>query len=190
MGVRRCEVALVCMKLTSGSDLNVSNGGAAATFPFMVCVLKDFKAWRFRSCEMSVQGCEMALVCQRVVSQLRNTLQNGSSAAKWRSSRRGGFAAAKRVYELAKWHSCAKGPLRSCENFHKGRLEAAKPFRSEGGNFRSGSLLLRNFAGHALSLLFELLLIPNFLLSTFLTFLLILIIQKPILHQNKLELKH
>ena len=37
------------MKLTSGSDLNVSNGGAAATFPFMVCVLKDFKAWRFRN---------------------------------------------------------------------------------------------------------------------------------------------
>ena len=33
--------------------------------------------------------------------------------------------------------------------------------------FRSGSLLLRNFAAHSLSLLFELLLIPNFLLSPF-----------------------
>ena len=86
------------------------------------------------------------------------------------------FAAAKRVYGLAKWHSCAKGPLRSCENFCRGHLETTKPFHSEGGDFRSGSLLLRNFANHALSLLFELLLI--------------LIIQKPILHQNKLELKH
>nr|CAN63922.1 hypothetical protein VITISV_009045 [Vitis vinifera] len=42
---------------------------------------------------MSVRGCEMAVVCQRVVSQLRNTLPNGVSAAKWRISRRGGFAA-------------------------------------------------------------------------------------------------
>ena len=124
----------------------------------------------------------MALVCQRVVSQLRNTLPNGILAAKWRISRLAGFAAAKRVYGLAKWHSCAKGPLRSCENFCRGRLEAAKPFRSEGGDFHNDSLLLRNFAGHALSLVFELLLIPNFLLSTLLTFLLILIIQKPILH--------
>ena len=31
---------------------------------------------------------------------------------------------------------------------------------------------------------------PSFLISTLLTFLLILIIQKPILHQNKLKLKH
>ena len=136
----------------------------------------------------------MALVCQRVVSQLRNTLSNGSSTAKtmdlkaWKACSH--FAAAKRVYGLAKWHSCANGPLRSYENFCRRRLEAAKPFCSEGGDFRSGSLLLRNFAGHALSLLFELLLIPNFLLSTLLTFLLILIIQKPILHKNKLELKH
>ena len=37
----------------------------------------------FRSCEMSVWGFQMALVCQRVVSQLRNTIRNGSSAAKF-----------------------------------------------------------------------------------------------------------
>ena len=36
----------------------------------------------FRSCEMSVWGFEMALVCQRVVPQSRNTLRNGALAAK------------------------------------------------------------------------------------------------------------
>ena len=106
----------------------------------MVCALKDFKAWRilqpFCSCEMSVRGYEMALVCQRVVSQLQNTLSNGSSTVKmmdlkaWKA--RSHFVVVKRVYGLAKWHSCANGPLRSCENFCRGRLEAAKPFRSEG----------------------------------------------------------
>ncbi|WKA04802.1 hypothetical protein VitviT2T_022807 [Vitis vinifera] len=37
----------------------------------------------FRSCEMRVEGCEMALVCQGVVSQLRNHLRNGGLAAKF-----------------------------------------------------------------------------------------------------------
>ena len=36
----------------------------------------------FRSCEMSVRGFQMALMCQKVVSQLRNTLRNGVLAAK------------------------------------------------------------------------------------------------------------
>ena len=31
------------------------------------------------------------------------------------------FAPAKWVYGAAKWHSCAKGSLRSCENFRRGR---------------------------------------------------------------------
>ena len=35
----------------------------------------------FRSCEMGLGGCEMALVCQGVVSQLRNTLRNWAMAA-------------------------------------------------------------------------------------------------------------
>ena len=92
----------------------------------------------FRSCEMGVWGCEMALVCQGGSSQLRKFSQM---------------------------------VLGGCETISQ-----------RGGDFHSGSLLLPNFAAHALSLLFELLLIPKFLLSPFLTFLLILIIQKPILH--------
>ena len=38
---------------------------------FRSCEMEDFKAWRFRSCEMGVRGCEIALVCQGVTSQLR-----------------------------------------------------------------------------------------------------------------------
>ena len=37
----------------------------------------------FSSCEMGVRRCKVALVCQRVVSQLRNTLPNGVSTAKF-----------------------------------------------------------------------------------------------------------
>nr|CAN79035.1 hypothetical protein VITISV_004562 [Vitis vinifera] len=40
------------------------------------------------------------------------------------------FAAAKWVYLDTKWHSCAKGPLRSYENFRRGGWAAAKTFRS------------------------------------------------------------
>ena len=36
----------------------------------------------FRSYQMRSLCCEMALVCQRVVSQLRNTMRNGALAAK------------------------------------------------------------------------------------------------------------
>ena len=56
--------------------------------------------------------------------------------------------------------------------------------------FRRGLFLAAKFRRPLNFYAFELLLIPNFLLSLLLTFLLILIIQKPILHQNKLELKY
>ena len=127
----------------------------------------------FRSCETP---CEIGVWLRKLeisrfgdfaaISQLRNgvtVLRNGTRVP------RGGFAAAKifaegaiglRNHFAAKWH------------FRRGLFLAAK-FRRP-----------LNFYA------FELLLIPNFLLSLLLTFLLILIIQKPILHQNKLELKH
>ncbi|WKA10556.1 hypothetical protein VitviT2T_028121 [Vitis vinifera] len=41
----------------------------------------DFRS-PFRSCEMGILCYEVALVCQRVVSQLRNTLRNGGAAVK------------------------------------------------------------------------------------------------------------
>ena len=103
-----------------------------------------------------------------------------------------------------------RSPFRSCETgvlcyemalvcqgassqlwkFSQRRMGGCETISQREAIFAAVHFWLRNFAGHALSLLFELLLIPNFLLSTLLTFLLILIIQKPILHQNKLELKH
>ena len=113
-----------CRGLRNGS--HVPKGGfAAAKHPSkwrIDCEMEDFKAWRFRSCEMDVRGCE-------TISQ-------------------------------------------------------------QGGDFRSRSILATKFRRPCSLLAFELLLIPNFLLSPLLTFLLILIIRKPMLHQNKLELKH
>ena len=131
------------MKWTSGSDLNVSNscrnGGAAATFPFMVYALKDFKAWRisqpFHSCEMSVRGCQMALVCQKVVSQLLNTLRNGVLAAKWRISRRGGFATISQLPKgctgLRNGTRVPWGLFAAAKIFTEGDIWAAKWFPSK-----------------------------------------------------------
>ena len=48
----------------------------------------------FRSCEMRVEGYEMALVCQGVVSQLQNHLRNGGVAAKMGVFRCGEFCRA------------------------------------------------------------------------------------------------
>ena len=62
----------------------------------------------------------MALMCQGVVSQLRN----GAMAAKLGFLKLWGFRRAfhncKMRLGAAKWHSCAKGWFRSCENFHRG----------------------------------------------------------------------
>ena len=78
----------------------------------------------FRSCEMRVEGCEMALVCQGVVLQLRNHLRNGGAAAKIGVFRCGGFRKAfgncEMRLEATKWHSCVKGVFCNYENFRKG----------------------------------------------------------------------
>ena len=165
----------------------------------------------FRSCEIGLLCCEMALVCQRGVSQLRNTLRNWAMAAKigdftlW--GFRSHFAAAKWSYCAAKWHSCAKRWFRSCENFRRGgQLGCEMVSQQSGffaatswgyeiisqrsGDFAGGYFWLRNFADPCFSPVLTLFLAPNDFPSISLQFLLILIIQKPILHQNKLELKH
>nr|CAN60843.1 hypothetical protein VITISV_042885 [Vitis vinifera] len=117
------------------------------------------------------------------ISQLRNEgmrLRNGTRVL------RGGFVVAKifaeggmelRNHFAAKW--------RFCSDFLGLRNNFAAKWR-----FRRGLFLAAKFCRPLNFHAFELLLIPNFLLSLLLTFLLILIIQKPILHQNKLELKH
>ena len=117
------------------------------------------------------------------ISQLRNEgggLRNGTRVP------RGGFAAAKifaegaiglRNHFAAKWH------------FRNDFLGLRNNFAAK-WRFHRGLFLAAKFRRPLNFYAFELLLIPNFLLSLLLTFLLILIIQKPILHQNKLELKH
>ncbi|WJZ82905.1 hypothetical protein VitviT2T_002628 [Vitis vinifera] len=87
-------------------------------------------------------GCKMALVCQEVVSQLRNHLrkwgygcENGilkalgisQNISQLRNEGGGGGGA-------AKWHSCAKGV------FRRGGHGVAKSFRSQGG-FSSQGLI-------------------------------------------------
>ena len=126
------------------------------------------------------------------------------------------------MYRAAKWHSYAKGWLRSCETpfemasqLRNGGFQGVEVLQLRNGctGLRNGTRMPRDlfaaakifvegawrlqnhFAARgaifaaALSLLFELLLIPKFLLSTLLIFLLILIIQKPILHKKKFRIK-
>ena len=95
----------------------------------------------FRSCEMSVWGFQMALVCQKVISQSRNSLQNGALAAFFFFFY---FAAISQlrneVHCAAKWHSCAKSWFRNCEtpcgmelwlrNWKFSLFGASQPFRS------------------------------------------------------------
>ena len=140
----------------------------------------------------------MALVCQGVVSQLRN----GAMAAKLGFLKLWGFRRAFRSYEMrleaAKWRSCAKGVFCSCENFHRRGHGATKSFRSQGAflqpspDFATGflgisqpraifagaSFGLPNLADHGFSLALEFLLTPKDLPSISSQFLLHEIIQK------------
>ena len=74
-------------------------------------------------------GCKMTLVCQGVVSQLQNQLQNGVMAATlgfWKLwGFRKAFGNCEMRLEAAKWHSCGNGV------FHRGGHGAAKSFRSQ-----------------------------------------------------------
>ena len=117
----------------------------------------------FRNCEMRVEGCKMALVCQGVVLQLRNHLRNGGSTAKCGVFRRGGFL---KHFAATKWGRGGGRGLRNGTRVPKG------PFAEEGmrlrnhfatvGRFRNrglgaaiaGALFrLWNFTDHAFSLL-------------------------------------
>nr|CAN62947.1 hypothetical protein VITISV_017684 [Vitis vinifera] len=128
------------------------------TFSFQLQIVHRLKLWTpdfpsfetrygvevsqpFRSCEMSVRGFQMALVCQKVVSQLRNTLQNGALAAKLGFFTFWYFAAVSQlrneVHCAAKWHSCAK----MC--FAAVKYPAEWSFGCEIGNFHALELRSR-----------------------------------------------
>ena len=81
---------------------------------------------------MSVEGCEMALVCQGVVSQLRNHLRNGGSAGKMGIFRHGGF---RKHFAVAKWEG--EGGLRNGTHVPKGCFAATKIFAEGGRRLRN-----------------------------------------------------
>ena len=96
----------------------------------------------------------MALVCQKVVSQLQNTLRNGALAAKLGVFSLWDFAVVSQLRNeghcAAKWHSCAKKWFRSYEipcgmdlwlrNWEFSRFGASQPFR----NCEMGAPMLRS----------------------------------------------
>ena len=138
----------------------VPRGGFVAAKPpakwGLGCEIENFQAWRisqsFRSCEMRGMG----------------GLRNGTRMSKGR------FVAAKIFAEGGmglRNHFAAMG------QFHSGYLGATKLFRSQ-EPFSQGPFQAAKFHRPCLFLAFELFLIPNFLLSISLQFLLILIIQK------------
>ena len=95
----------------------------------------------FCSCEMSVQGFQMALVCQKVILQLRNTLQNGALVAKLGFFTFWDFAAISQLQNeghcAAKWHSCAKN------GFAAAKHPTEWSFGYEIGNFHALELRSR-----------------------------------------------
>ncbi|WKA11106.1 hypothetical protein VitviT2T_028636 [Vitis vinifera] len=66
---------------------------------------------------MRVLCCEMALVCQKLASQLQNTLPNGVFPTKWRISCFGGSQPRNGGSCAAKWHSCAKSGFAAAKIF-------------------------------------------------------------------------
>ena len=128
--------------------------------------------------------CEMALVCQKVASQLWNPLRNGAFPTKMGSFMLWWFAAVSQLRNdghcVAKWHSCAKS------GFAERGLRLQTGFAAKcwfrGGYEISQTPVFALFLLRFLS--------PKDFLSISLHLILPEIIQKPILHQNKLELKH
>ena len=129
------------------------------------CFRRPFRS-PFRSCEMKGGLRNGTRVPRR---QLRNQLRNGVWVPKmgilrlWRF--RNPFRSCEMRWGATKWHSCAKGVFRSCENFHKRGYRLRNNFATK-GHFRSQPLILQrgpcvweiilqqmvNFAGASLRL--------------------------------------
>ncbi|RVW76836.1 hypothetical protein CK203_043102 [Vitis vinifera] len=86
----------------------------------------------FRSCETGVRRCEVALVCQRVVSQLQNTLRNGVSAL-----RSGGYQGVEISQTISQLRNGCTW-LRNGTRVPKGLFAAAKIFAEGARRLRNG----------------------------------------------------
>ena len=159
----------------------------------------------FRSCEIGVTMLRNGTRVPKLVSQLRNTLPNGALAANLGIFTLCSFAAVLQLRNegscAAKWHSCAK------LGFAEESIELRNDFAKD-GRFCRDTLIPQwlllgcetvsqqsaNFAEPTKSRrplflpYFCSIFAPKDFLSISLQFLLILIIQKPILHQNNQNL--
>ena len=168
----------MCQRMVSQLRNNLGNRALAAK-------IGDFTLWGFCShfaaakwgyCAAKWHSC-----AKRWFRICENFHRGGQLGCEMVSQQSGFFAATSWGYEIISQRSgdFARGYF-GCKIISQPRAIFAE----------ASHLWLRNLVGHEFSLAFELLFILNFLFSPFLTFLLILIIQKPILHQNKLKLKH
>ena len=185
---------------TSGSDRNLSNNfrneGAAVKLGFFTFWNFAAISQQFRSCEMRVTVLRNGTRVPRLVSQLPNTLRNGAFPAKWRISCFGGSQPLSQLRNgghcAAKWHSCAKSGFAAAKIFAERAIGLRTGFAAK-FQFRRGCEISQTPVFPLFLPCFRsvwLRFCSDFFSSISLQFLLILIIQKPILHQNKLELKH
>ena len=162
-------------KVVSQLRNTLRNGALAANFFFWI-------SQPFRSCEMRFT------VLRNGTHVPKSGFAAVKSFAKWSFSCENGIFHALVVrsrFAAAKWESLCcemalvcQNRLRSCENFRREGLEAANWFRSK----VSISQRLRNLADPCFYPVFALFLLLTIFLQFLLQFLLILIIQKSILH--------
>ena len=170
LAFRSCEMALVCQKLVSQLRNTLRNRALAANLFFLdfVAAKCEFVFFGFRSCEMRFIVLRNGTRVPKMVSQLRKFSQRGAWGCEMVSQQNG--------YSAAKWRFCNE------------LVGTAKWFRSKVPILQR----LRNLADPCFSPVFypfSLRFCSERLPSISLQFLLILIIQKPILHQKKTRIK-
>ena len=112
---------------------------------------------RFAAAKLMSLCCEVALVCQTPLSQLRNSLRNGTFGAKsCFSISQCTSQLPNRCYCTAEWHSCAKPHFRSCEIPSQRLLQCCGMVWQQNAHFAEVSFMLRNFAELCFSLVFAL----------------------------------
>ena len=116
---------------------NVSNRGAAATFPFMACALKDFKAWRFRSHFAAAKWGYEAAKWHSCAKEWFHSCETPCGMGLWLRFFFS-FFGFRSHFAAAKWGSlCCEVALvcqnwfRSYENFRREGHKAANWFRSK-----------------------------------------------------------
>ena len=128
-------------------DFNFRSGEAISQQKGIFAVEGHFRSpfcSPFRNCEIRSGGCEMALVCQGVVLQLRNPLRNGAMAVKMGFSRLWGFRRAFRSYEMRRGCEMAlvcQGVVSQLRKFSQRESMGLRNHFAANGRFRSQGLI-------------------------------------------------